>query len=158
MSYLEDLITSVSEKVSAGQLGEPVFARLMLAVSDDRGRLLPAAAEGVALVVRIMQVPLRTVFASGDVQSGHLSVQLELEPTATALVSVAMLRGSAPRVDLLLVGNHGTLCHESRAETLKQIAEGAALFEATSEDQQLQGVLSESLSRGVPVSTRKRAR
>ena len=120
MTYLRRLIESVSEKISSGRLGQPVLARLSLIISPDQGHILPAAGEAVATVGEMLSLAARSLFAAGSVESGHLVAQLNFEGGRGALVVVTVLRDELNRVDLLLIGNYGTLRHENDGNTLTQ--------------------------------------
>lgn len=160
VSYLRRLREAVLQKISSGHLGEPVFARLVLAVSADHGHLLPAAGEGVALAGEVLRAQVQRVYAGGSVKSGHLAVQVELEAGRTALVTVAMLRHELPRVDLLVIGNHGTLYHENNEKALSQEfvdVPGFQFFKVTTTGQHAQEAVRQSLSKGEPVSVVKGA-
>ena len=154
MSYLRRLVESVSEEISSGRLGQPVFTRLSLITSPDHGHLLPAAGEAVAAVGEMVSLPARSLFAGGSVESGHLTAQLDFEGGRSALVVVTTLRDELHRVDLLLIGNHGTLRHENEGNTLTQqiTNEQGSFFEVTSAGRRTEAALRESLSSGGPVS------
>ena len=116
---LAPLSAAVSQEVAAGRLGELVFARLTLVASSDHGHLLSLCEEAIGLVQELLQFPAEGVFARGSQESGNLSVQLDLEGGRSALASVAIRREEKPLLDLLLVGNHGTLHHRSDGEVLE---------------------------------------
>lgn len=154
MTYLSRLIESVSEEISSGRLGQPVFTRLSLIISPDLDHLLPAAGEAVVTVGKMLNVATSSLLAAGNVESGHLTAQLNFDGGRGALVVVTVLRDEPCRVDLLLIGNHGTLRHENEGNTLKQQITTArrSFFKVTRAGQRAETALRESLSSGEPVS------
>jgi hypothetical protein len=153
MTYLERLREAVAAEVGAGRIGEPVFARLVVEASADHGHLLGTAAAAAAFCGEILRAEIERLLVLGSVESGHLSVQVELAGGKSALVAAALLRRPAPRVDLLLVGNHGALSHSPPAETLElELAEAAAaLFAETGRLRPAREAVAASLSAGQPV-------
>lgn len=148
MTCFRRLSKTVSDEISSGRVGTPVFARLVMAILRDRGSLLPALGEGVAFIEQILGNPVQSLFASGAVDLGHVSVQLRCEGGSTALVSKAGPPPGLPRVDLLVVGNHGTVRHESHLETLVLEAQQrppSYFFAVTPRGRQIQNAIRGSL-------------
>lgn len=154
MTYFSRLSMAVSDEISSGRVGTPVFARLVMAILEDHGYLLPALGEGVVLIEQILRVPVQSLFASGAVDLGHVSLQLHCQGGRTALVSKARPPRRLPRVDLLVVGNHGTVRHESNMETLLLEAHqrsSSYFFEVTPRGRQIQNAIRGSLRLRGPV-------
>ena len=155
MSYLTRLSRAVKQQIAAGDVGAPVFARLVVGVDADHGLLLPAAAEGVAEVSRLLGAPVNRIFGRGSVQSGHLSVQVQLGKGRSAQVAVVTQHQELPRIDLLVVGNHGTLCHEYNDQALEQSLLAAAdeqFFDRTPLGRQLEEAVRGALENAMAVS------
>ena len=154
MTYFSRLSKTVSDETSSGRVGTPVFARLVMAILQDHGSLLPALGEGVVFIEQILRAPVKSLFASGAVELGHVSLQLHCAGSRTALVSQAGPPPGRPRVDLLLVGNHGTVRHESNLEILMSEAQQRAssyFFEVTPRGRQIQNAIRDSLRLRGPV-------
>ena len=154
MTYFSRLSKTLSDEISSGRVGTPVFARLVMAILQDHGSLLPALGEGVVFIEQILRAPVKSLFASGAVELGHVSVQLHCAGSRTALVSQAGPPPGRPRVDLLLVGNHGTVRHESNLETPLLEAQQRAssyFFEVTPRGRQIQNAIRDSLRLRGPV-------
>jgi hypothetical protein len=58
------------------------------------------------------QSPL-TLYALGSLESGQIALTVEFDRGATALLGFAQTTPGDAGVDLMLVGNHGTLYHEA---------------------------------------------
>ena len=50
MTCFSRLSMAVSDEISSGRVGTPVFTRLVMAILEDHGYLLPALGEGVVLI------------------------------------------------------------------------------------------------------------
>ena len=119
MINLTPLAAAVSQETSSGRLGEPVFARLILVVSSDHGHLLPLCEQAVGFIQELLQFPAEAVLTRGSQESGSLTLQLDLEGGRSALAVVAIRREEEPQLDLLLVGNYGTLRYRNDGPLLE---------------------------------------
>ncbi len=154
MIDLKPLKTAVFQETSSGRLGEPVFARLILVVSSDHGHLFPLCEQAVGFVQELLQFPTEAVLARGSQESGSLSVQVDLEGGRSALATVAIRREEDPQLDLLLVGNHGTLRYRNDGPILEDELEGRSedqITGSTGSTTRLRQALQESLGSGEPV-------
>ena len=151
MLDLAPLATAVSQETSSGRLGEPVFARLIVVVSPDHGHLLPLCEQAVGFVQELLKFPTQAVLARGSQESGSLSVQVDLEGGRSALATVAIRREEDPQLDLLLVGNHGTLRYRNDGSLLEAELESGsegAVAESAAATSDIQRALQESLGSG----------
>ena len=154
MINLTPLATAVSQETSSGRLGEPVFARLILVISSDHGHLIPLSEEAVVLIQEMLQFQVEAVLARGSQESGSLTVQLDLERGRSALVVVAIRREEEPQLDLLLVGNHGTLRYRNDGPLLEaelEAGSGGKVAESTGAASDIRRALQQSLGSGKPV-------
>ncbi len=128
MHYLERVERASREEIRAGRIGKPVFARLFLELSADHGTLLDVLARGTALLASLLDQRVESVFVTGRVEAGHLSAQSVFAAGGTGLVTVNLLRHSAPNVDLFVLGNHGSIRHAPRRELLESDGECGTEF------------------------------
>ncbi len=155
MINLTPLATAVSEETSSGRLGEPVFARLILVISSDHGHLLPLCERAVGFVQELLQFQAAALLTRGSQESGSLSVQLDLQGGRSALVVVAIRREEEPQLDLLLVGNHGTLRYRSDGPLLEaelEAGSGGKVAKSTGAASDMREALHESLRSGQRVA------
>lgn len=161
MIDLTPLKTAVFQEVSSGRLGEPVFARLILVISSDHGHLLPLCQQTVGFIQELLQFPAEAVLTRGSQESGSLVVQLDLEGGRSALVVVAIRREEEPQLDLLMVGNHGTLRYRNDGPLLEAELEAGSdikVNESTAPATSLRQALQESLRSGERVSLEQEER
>ena len=155
MIDLAPLKTAVFQEISSGRLGEPVFARLILVVSSDHGHLLPLCEGAVGFIQELLQFQVEAVLTRGSQESGSLTVQLDLEGGRSALAVVAIRREEEPQLDLLLVGNHGTLRYRNDGPLLESALEaepGGMVAESPGAASDLGRVVQESLRSGERVT------
>ena len=113
MPYLADLHRTIQATLAGGRLGRPVFLRYLIRGSDDAASIRDCLAQAVALAGTWLGQSLATVYTLGSLESGHVSVALAFDAGATALVAYARTPPADAGVDVLLLGNHGALYHES---------------------------------------------
>ena len=109
MRYFSWLEKTVGAQLSSDQVGKPVFVRAHLELTADHGLLIPISEAGVAITRRWLGAGVRTIYALGGVKYGTVSLQVEFAQGQTALVSAELTHGGESSVQLLCVGQHGTL-------------------------------------------------
>jgi hypothetical protein len=112
MRYLSWLEKTIAAQLSKDQIGKPVFVRTHLELSADHGLLIPLSEAGIAMTRRWLGANVRSIYALGGVKRGTVSLQVELAQGQTALVSAEVAHGDESRVQMLCVGQHGTLCFD----------------------------------------------
>ena len=117
MTYFAQLRASALREISTERIGTAVFTRIIAEVSADHGHLLESATQAVLLSEEFLAKPAESLFVTGDVEKGQLSVQVDLADGRTALVTVALMR-DRPRLDVLVVGNRGTIQHSPSRDSL----------------------------------------
>ena len=110
--YFSWLEKTVVAELSGDQVGKPVFVRAHLELTADHGLLIPISEAGVAITRRWLGVDVRSIYALGGLKYGTVSLQIEFTQGQTALVSAELSHGAEPSVQLLCVGQHGTLRFE----------------------------------------------
>jgi hypothetical protein len=112
LSYLKWLEESLSGKLDAKPIGEPVALRAYLELSSDHGHLVPTAAAAAAIAGRWFGAGLPTVYAQGGAGQGYVSITARYPGGQTALIVAEARRGDTtepPAARLLLIGNKGTI-------------------------------------------------
>ncbi len=124
MKYLAWLEETIGAKLRAGGIGKPVFVRANLQLVADHGQLIALAASAVELVAKWMGWTVRGVYAQGGPRQGFVSVLVEFTAGQSALVAAELTQSAPPEVQLLIVGQHGTLRFDDYPEPL-QLGGGA---------------------------------
>jgi hypothetical protein len=109
MRYLSWLDKAVAAQLSGDQIGRPVFVRAHLELTADHGLLISISEAGIAMVQRWLRASVRSIYALGGVKYGTVSLQVEFAQGQTALVSAELNHGDERSVQVLCVGQHGTL-------------------------------------------------
>ena len=113
MSYFDWLTGSLREKLAERAIGEPVALRGYVQIADDHGLLIPTLAATVVMAETWFENVGPTVYAQGDVREGSVSVLATFTNGRIAVLSSDLVRPSTalevPSVDLILIGNHGTM-------------------------------------------------
>lgn len=118
MPPLSDLHRAVRSTLASKRLGKPVFVRYTLDGIEKPEALVPSLARAVAVVRDWLEQPLETVYALGAVAAGRVSLTLRFRDGATALVSASRSPARGDGLDLMLLGNHGALYHDSGSANL----------------------------------------
>ncbi|MBI2826759.1 MAG: Gfo/Idh/MocA family oxidoreductase [Planctomycetia bacterium] len=113
MSEPHDLLAiaarTIETALDSDRIGTPVAVRLHVAVTADHGQLRPLLAGALEAAERWLAAKISRIFALGGPAVGHVSAHLTCQGGQTGLVSVSLVGGSTPRVELVLVGNQGIL-------------------------------------------------
>jgi hypothetical protein len=112
MTTPDDLHDAVSKVLASHRLGQAVFVRYHLQGPDQPGALLPRLAQ-MSLAVRAwLGQEWDRLYAVGTAQEGQVFLTWQFRAGGTALVSFARVEPAEARVELLVLGNHGTIYHE----------------------------------------------
>jgi hypothetical protein len=144
MASLADLHRAVQKTLASGRLGQPVFLRYLVRGSEGGEAIRERMAQCIALAREWLHQSLVSVYAVGSPESCQVSLTLEFDGGATALLGYASTPPQDAGVDLLLLGNHGALYHEAAASVH---AEEAQRSDA---DADIQAVLQRALHSGRP--------
>jgi hypothetical protein len=107
---LADLQRSVQAVVASKRIGQPVFIRLTWQTGEVS---LDRAGELVELVRQWTGQAVDKLHAVGSLAGGQLCLSVQFANGATALVSLAKTPPRGDGVDLLLIGNHGSVMYDS---------------------------------------------
>ncbi|MCS6852329.1 MAG: hypothetical protein NZ700_14285 [Gemmataceae bacterium] len=153
MTSWADFDRAVQAILASQRVGRPVFARLTIQGLRATEELLPRLAFLVGQVRDWFRQTLSTVYATGSVERGQLSLTLQFADGATAQLSLGLgqLRGDG--VDLMLLGNHGAIYHD--AGTAQLWDEPLTMDYAVTEPA-LQELIERALQTGRPQSSDRR--
>ena len=116
LTSLADLHRSVAAVIGSKRIGTPVFVRYTCQGSETGDAIIERLAQIAASARDWIGQPLVSLYAIGKVELGQVTLTLQFIGGASALVTFA--RGSRGGLDLMLVGNHGTLYHDAGAARL----------------------------------------
>ena len=112
VAYMDWLEQSVAAVLAEGSIGEPVAARLFVALGEDHGELERTAGAALRMTGRWLGRPLARLYAQGSAREGQISVQATFGGRM-ALLSAELVRpGGCSEVRLLVLGQKGALTHE----------------------------------------------
>jgi hypothetical protein len=147
MTTLADLHRAVQFTLATKRLGRPVFVRYLLCSRDRADAALPRLAQLTAAVRDWLGQSLERVHAAGTPRGGQVSLTLEFDGGATALVSWAAAPPRGDGLDLTVLGNRGALYHDAGSARLW---EEAPLGPPPAADKTLLDLLARALRTGRP--------
>jgi len=110
MPSLADLHRAVQSTLASKRLGTPVFVRYLFHGSEA---VLTRLTQTVNAIRGWISRDLDRLYALGSVKSGQITLTLEFQGGATALVGWSAGSGAGGGVDLTLLSNHGALYHDA---------------------------------------------
>lgn len=116
LAWIEE---TIGAKLRANAIGKPVFVRANLQLIADHGHLVRLAAEALGTASKWMAAPVRSVYAQGGVRQGFISLMAEFDAGQSALLAVELTHGQPAEVQVLVVGQHGTLRFDDFPEPLQ---------------------------------------
>ncbi len=150
-----DLHRAVQDTLAGNRLGQPVFVRYLLHNLDNPETIVPRLAQLTATVRDWLGQPLDRLYAIGAIERGQVSLTLQFRNGAAALVSIGGRPVTAvahqPRgngVDLLVLGNHGAIYHDSGSAELSDDA--ATVTDEGPPDSVIQAAIERALQSGKP--------
>lgn len=116
MNALSDLHRSVSAVIASKRIGSPVFVRYTLLGTEQLDAMVMRLAQLVVVAQAWIGQPLTQMYSVGKTDAGQVSLTLQFAGGASAQVSI----GQSPRggLDLMVIGNHGTIYHDTGAARL----------------------------------------
>ena len=97
------------DEISAGRIGQPVSVRAYLELTADHGKLRGELAHVGALAMDWLGDKAKRVCVLSTTPAEQLCALIEGEGGATALLTTSPQRNPTPLVDLLILGNRGTI-------------------------------------------------
>lgn len=147
MTSLADLPRAVQGTLDSKRLGQPVFVRYTLQGLDQPALIAPRLAQMTTIVRGWLNQTIERVYAVGTMESGQVALTLQFREGGTAQVSFARGQPRGLGVDLMVLGNHGAIYHDSGSAYLWD--EAATPF-AEPPDAKLQAVIERALQSGKP--------
>ena len=108
---------AIAEALQTGQIGTPVSARVVAALTADHGRIERQLARILEACAGWLGSQSDQLTAFGGVESGQLSVLTRFEAGATALVAVSLRGAGRPLLEVNVWGNRGTLSWDGACST-----------------------------------------
>jgi len=118
MTTVNNLNRTVQAALASKRLGTPVFVRYFVQSREDGNAVLARLARMTKSVREWFAQPIARIYALGAVKDGNVTLTIEFEQGATALVSWAAGTPRGDGIDLMLIGNHGALYHDFGTATL----------------------------------------
>lgn len=145
MPSLAELHRAVAATVASKRLGTIVFVRCTLQ-NENTDAARTRLAQVTAAVRDWIGQKLDRLHASTNA-NGQVALTLQFAEGATALVSFAKGRPRGDGIDLLLLGNHGSLTHDAGHAELSDEATDTALPDA---DPALVALIERAMKSGKP--------
>lgn len=112
MKYLNWLDQVLGAKLREKPVGRPVYLRAMLQLTADHGQLKTVAEQMIEIAKKHLGADVFAATWHGGPGDGYYSAMVEFAAGQTALISSDLTHGDEPTVDLLLLGQHGSLHFE----------------------------------------------
>lgn len=110
---LDALERTVEGVLADKRLGRPVFVRYTLPQTRKARQSIAQLARMTQAVRVWVGQPLARLYAVGSLKEGPVSLTVQFRDGATALVSIVRGESHGDGVDLLVIGNHGSLHYDS---------------------------------------------
>lgn len=113
MTSAENLHRTVQQTLASKRVGTPVFVRYFVQNRDEANAVVPRLARMTKSVREWFAQPIARMYALGAVKDGQVTLTIEFEQGATALLSWASGTPRGDGIDLMLLGNHGAIYHDA---------------------------------------------
>jgi hypothetical protein len=113
MISLADLHRVVAATLAEKRIGQPVFVRYLLHHPEPPESVIARLAQLTAIVKSWLAQPLDRVYVLSSPDRSHVALTLQFQQGATALVLLTHGGQQPGGVDLLVLGNHGAVYHET---------------------------------------------
>lgn len=113
MTTVADLHRAVTSTLASKRLGTPVFVRYQYHAPLKGQAAVARLAKTTAAVRDWLGAPLERILAQGSSASRHITLLLEFRTGVAGVVTWVGNNGRGGGVDLTLIGNHGTLYHDT---------------------------------------------
>jgi len=133
MTTVNNLHRTVQATLASKRVGTPVFVRYFVVSREDGNAVLARLARMTKSVREWFAQPITRLHALGALKDGNITLTLEFEQGATALLSWASGTPRGDGIDLMLIGNHGAMYHDFGTATLWDQAAAPATDEPDKE-------------------------
>jgi hypothetical protein len=146
---MDDLHNTV--RAQCPRIGRPVFVRFTAFGLIKENEMIPRLVRMVRMVGEWIDQSLDRLQAVGSPASGQMCLTLQFRKGATALVSIARISDRRSGIDLLILGNHGSILYDFAAGNCWD-----AQFDLLPNpvDPTMQSVIEQALRGGQPVKKR----
>src|SRR3954452_6854012 len=117
MHAFEVVAQTVAEALLTGQIGTPVAARVVAALTADHGRIERQLARILEACADWLGSRPDQLTAFGDVGAGQVSALARFEAGSTALVAVSVTGVGRPLLEVTVWGNRGILSWDGACST-----------------------------------------
>jgi hypothetical protein len=144
---LDALEQSVQAVIDRKRIGRPVFVRYTQLGAVEKGELVARLSRMLDAARRWLGQPLATVYALGSREGGQVTLAVQTPEGATALVSLGRARAIGDGIDLMVIGDHGSIYHDGGQGLLGC---GEARYRQVSGEPVLVRLIERALSSGRP--------
>jgi hypothetical protein len=149
MTSCADLHLAVETTLASGRLGRPVFVRYLVQSRDPGETVIPRLARLLCVIRAWLGQPLERLYGVGSAAAGQVSLTVQFRDGATALITFSRGQPGGAGVDLLVLGNHGSLAFDAENDAFwEEMPQGGE----PAPDDCLQAAIEQSLASGRPVS------
>jgi predicted dehydrogenase len=146
---LADLHRAVEATLASKRLGQPVFLRYTWQTPGGGDKTFEQAAHLAGVFEGWFGQRIRTVYAAHGPGADNVSVTLQFEGGASALLAVVAAKPRGSGIDIMLMGQNGAMYHDTGSD--QQWDEPAAVPKEPA-DAGIRMAISQSLRRGQPVA------
>ena len=152
MALLAEIHRSVAAEIERGRIGEPVFARVEIQAGEGASLEPVAIAATTAAAAWIGRSP-KTIYAVATSERDAVRLALVFANGASGVVGVSRAGSEPPRLDVMMVGNHGTIYYQSCCEVDAPAGREAWLLEEVKPpwSASVRQAVQQALARGEPV-------
>jgi hypothetical protein len=108
---MQDLYRAVD--AARPRIGQPVFVRYTRSGGTDADAMVALLARMVADAQAWIGRPPQRLWANGSPRRGQVCLTVQFQAGATALVSYDRVAAAGEGLDLLILGNHGSMMYDS---------------------------------------------
>ncbi len=112
---MQIIYETVKEIVDSGRVGIPVFMQCTVQVAPETEQLEDVLVRMLAMSCSWLGASPLRVYVRNDRNWTQISAAVEYAGGQTSIVRVNTAPGVTPRLDFMLLGNKGALCHDAEA-------------------------------------------
>ena len=109
MGSLDQLNRSVLDAIHSGRIGQPVFVRCIASSATGRQAGLAILLDLAASARQLVGSSIHRLYASESPDREQMTLTVQFQGGATALISTVSAGPSGPVLDVLVLGNHGAI-------------------------------------------------
>ena len=112
---MQQLYQTIEEIINTGHVGTPVFVRCTAQISPQQEDMNDVLARVLSMAFSWLRASPRKVYAQSGDSSRKITATVQCLGGQTAVVSVSAMSDTAPKVDIMMLGNRGALYHDGGA-------------------------------------------